>query len=189
MSKYDPEHEPEKFFAISWLCEACFAEGNNADWQVTKGRCPKCGEKRVSRTASVLRSVKTGVISWGGDYWCDMCADSLLPGVLFPWDQDIGHAGVERCDMCSIYEYDDDAAAALQKLLGEEFVVASYQVGEDPNAAGAMRFAVFPAGSGQAPLTFDEGRALWYKLAAPELAKARISQRRLPLLRAKPKEK
>jgi len=34
MSKYDPEHEPEKFFALSWLCEACFAEGNNADWQV-----------------------------------------------------------------------------------------------------------------------------------------------------------
>jgi len=155
----DPENDPEKFFAISWLCEACLAEGNNAEWQVTDGRCPKCGEKRVSRTASVLRSAKTGRISWGGDYWCDSCSDQLLNGVLFPWDSDIGHAGVEKCDGCGIYQYDDDAAAELAKKLGPNYEVKQYQVFADPTAAGAFRFAVFKKGA-DVPLTYEEGEEL-----------------------------
>jgi hypothetical protein len=188
-SKYDPEHEPEKYWAISWLCEACFAEGDNAEWQLAEGKCPKCGSEKVGRTASVLRHVQTGEIIWGGDYWCDCCADSLLPGVLFPWDEDVGHAGVEKCDTCQIYQYDDDAAAALAKLLGPEYEVHSYQVFEDPNAAGAFRFAVFPAGPGKAPLTFDEGRALWYRVAESRIKpKPTLPVRRLPELKARTKE-
>lgn len=189
MTKYDPEEQKEKYWAISWLCEDCHAEGDNAEWQLDEGKCPHCGSPKVGRTASVLKHVETGEIIYGGDYWCDMCADSLLPGVLFPWDQDIGHAGVERCDTCQIYQYDEDAAAALIKLLGPEYEAHEYQVLEDANEAGAFKFAVFPAGPGQAPLSFDEGRKLWYRVAERRLKpKPKLPTRRLPELKARPKK-
>lgn len=46
---------------------------------------------------------------------CDGCATSLIPGTR---DQSNTNEGIERCDMCELFEDDLDAALALAKGVG-----------------------------------------------------------------------
>jgi hypothetical protein len=43
-----------------------------------------------------------------------------IPGILWPWGDDINAAWVERCDLCKRYESDEEAADALSTHLGVE---------------------------------------------------------------------
>lgn len=45
---------------------------------------------------------------------CEACATSHLPGVLFPCEDG---TQIQRCDECSIYEDNGEAAQALEKHL------------------------------------------------------------------------
>jgi hypothetical protein len=82
---------------------------------------------------------------------CDVCEYSLVPGVLFPWNSDEDIAGVERCDQCAVFVSDDDAAAALAKVLGPDYeVVYSY----------TLQRIVVRARGAASPLTFRQGMAL-----------------------------
>lgn len=158
-----------KLQPISWVCPTCKAEGNRETIA-----CPSCNGA-VQPTGRVLKDPATGRVRWGSDGGCDCGA---LPGVLFPWDSDIGHAGVERCDSCAIYQYDDDAGQALGQYLAwlypGKYEIRRYQVFADPNAAGAMRIAVFRTGDA-VPLTFEEGMALAKRIDLIEKPKSGAS--------------
>lgn len=51
---------------------------------------------------------------------CGDCSDSVVPGTLYPWAPggDISLPYVERCDDCTLFDSDHDAAVAVAEKLG-----------------------------------------------------------------------
>jgi len=113
---------------------------------------------------------------------CDICGDSPVRGVAFPWHADEGIAGVERCDTCGSLEglhSDADAAVALNRSLPCGFAVVPIAQcsTEDCNCEGncasdcncgmpiRMRYAVHCTATGDL-LTFEEGIVLAKQMLA-----------------------
>jgi hypothetical protein len=156
--RLDPRPAREIFICCSWVCPKCYAEGNGRH-QLRNGRCPYCREIGIQATGVVMQNIQSGeiVVRQDGGVFCDNCDDELVTGVLFPWNDDTGYACVEKCDECSIFEYDDDAGVALQRVLGAAYHVKPYDI------KGRDYLAVFRQGEDE-PLSFEEGQQLCEQL-------------------------
>jgi len=94
------------------------------------------------------------------------CSTGVLRGVLFPWNSDKGVAGVERCDLCQLYESDDAAAGALGAYLaGPEFrgEFRSVDVNDGDNPPD-QRLVLHANGR---PMSFEDGVRLVGKISVP----------------------
>jgi rRNA maturation protein Nop10 len=112
----------------------------------------------------------------GEECECEMGNGCIVPGVLFPCSTFAGGdlATVERCDMCSRYEWDDEAAAELYKLIMDKgYTFAHYLIpGMKWEDAGSMHLTLMKVCEGAGgdqflePQTLEEGEALYRELLA-----------------------
>lgn len=78
-------------------------------------------------------------------YDCD-CRDDLLPGAFYPveHDGDSSRAWVERCDNCTLFNDDHEAAKSLAAKLGVSWSVTNGGAGTpflvDPNTGTPLAF-------------------------------------------------
>lgn len=112
---------------------------------------------------------------------CEEGDGCLVPGVLFPCSTDGGLATVERCDMCSRYAYDDEAASELFEMaMRKGYTFANYLLpGMKWEDAGAMHLVLMkvcedtPDEQYLVPQTIEQAEALYKELMAEKPATCR----------------